>query len=437
MLKSLKSRFPKSPLLILEAVMFILLTDIMGLEKIRYGIDSFMKSDLSVHNGKRTALLSNYSAMNSELKRTIDLLGHCKELNLTTLLAPEHGINGNYQAGENVPMYIDKNTGLPVISLYDQTSGQNAGLPKDLDERMRNFDTSEEGKKIDPEALENIDLIIMDLQDIGTRIYTYISTMGYLMEALAGTDKELIILDRPNPITGSRFEGPVLQYPDYSSFVGFYSIPVRHGLTVGELALMFNDKLYSNKTRISIEKTVNWEREMWFDHFGANWVNPSPNIPSLNTAIVYPGMVFLEGTNLSEGRGTTTPFEIFGAPWLDGYTLSGELGKKDLKGVVFQDIVFRPLFSKYSGKNCRGIRMLISDRDQFSPFVTMLHILSAIEEIQPGKLIIYDKYFNKIAGNSAITAMLLNGEKPDRIIESCGKSLSEFKSDCKKYLLYD
>ncbi len=176
---------------------------------------------------------------------------------------------------------------------------------------------------------------------------------------------------------------------------------------------------------------------MWFDHFGANWVSPSPNMPTLNTAIVYPGMVFLEGTNLSEGRGTTTPFELFGAPWLDGYTLSEELNRRDLKGVVFQDIVFRPVFSKYSGKDCRGIRMIISDRDNFSPFRTMVQILTAIEELQPGKLIFYDNYFNKIAGNSAITAMLLNGEKPDQIVDSYGKGLSEFRQNCKEYFLYD
>ncbi len=417
--------------------MIILFRANMEQEKIRFGIDSFMSYNVSVHKGKRAALLSNYSATDSKLRRTIDLLSRKKDLKLTTLLAPEHGIHGNYQAGQNVPEYIDRNTGLPVISLYDQSTEQSKILPDDIDERMRSFDTSDSGKKISPDALENIDLIILDLQDIGTRIYTYISTMGYLMEVLAGTDKELLILDRPNPITGTRFEGPVLQFPEYSSFIGFYSIPVRHGLTIGELALMFNDKLYSNKVRIHIVKTVNWKREMWFDNFGANWVNPSPNIPTLKTATVYPGMVFLEGTNLSEGRGTTTPFELFGAPWLDGYNLSEELNKKDINGVFFQDIVFSPVFSKYSGKDCQGIRIHISDRDKFAPFRTMLHILTTIEELQPGKLIIYDKYFNKMVGNSAITAMLLNGEKPDQITGSFEKGLSEFRQDCKKYFLYE
>ncbi len=417
--------------------MTILFTEIMEQKKIRFGIDSFFKSDLSIYKGKRAALLSNYSASNSDLERTIDLLVSCKDIKITSLLAPEHGIYGNYQAGENVPLYTDRNTGLPVISLYDQSTGQSTILPDDMDERMRNFDTSDSGKKISPEALKNIDLVIFDLIDIGTRIYTYISTMGYLMEALSGTDKELLILDRPNPLTGTRFEGPVLQYPEYSSFVGFYSIPVRHGLTIGELALMFNDKLFSNKVRIHVEKCLNWEREMWFDKYGANWVSPSPNMPTLNTAVVYPGLVFLEGTNLSEGRGTTTPFELFGSPWLDGIALSEELNKKELNGVIFKDTVFKPVFSKYSGMDCRGVRIFITDRDIFAPFNTMLHILSAIEEIHPGKLIIYTEYFNKIAGNSTITAMLLAGEKPYKISESYGRDLAEFKLNCKKYLLYD
>ncbi|MEN8221899.1 MAG: DUF1343 domain-containing protein [Acidobacteriota bacterium] len=408
----------------------------MKQKKIRYGIDSFVNTNLSVHRNKRVALLSNYSATDSGLNLTIKLLSNCNDLNLTTLLAPEHGLTGKYQAGENVPEYIDRRTGLPVISLYDQTSDISSGLPENIDERMRNFDTSEAGKKIDPDILENIDLIILDIQDIGTRIYTYISTMGYLMEALAGTGKELLILDRPNPITGTRFEGPVLQYPEFFSFVGFYSIPVRHGMTIGELALMFNDKLYSNKVRISIEKTVNWKRDMWLDHFGANWISPSPNMPTLNTAAVYPGMVFLEGTNISEGRGTTTPFEQFGAPWLDGYSLSEELNKKKMSGVIFHETVFRPVFSKYSGTDCSGVKILVSDREKFSPFKTMLQVLSTIEELQPGKLVIYDKYFNKIAGNSTIAAMLLNGEKPEQIIRSYEKDLSEFKKYCKKYYLY-
>ncbi len=207
----------------------------MSEKRVKPGVEKFLSSDLSQLKGKKIALVSNYSATDSSLIPTIELLNNSKDLDISILLSPEHGLWGKFQAGENVPEQNDKRTGLPVLSLYDQSIPSSADLPEDIDKRMRIFDISDSGKKINKIALENIDTIILDLQDVGTRIYTYISTMGYLMESLSGTDKELIIFDRPNPITGKYIEGPVLEYPNYSSFVGFYSIPVRHGMTMVNL----------------------------------------------------------------------------------------------------------------------------------------------------------------------------------------------------------
>lgn len=409
----------------------------MSTKKVIPGSEVFLNSDLSYLKKKNIALVSNYSAVDSSLIPTIELLNNSQELNISTLLAPEHGLWGNFQAGENVPLQKDKRTGLPVLSLYDQSAPGSINLPDNTDERMRTFDVSDSGKKIDKTVLKNIDTIILDLQDVGTRIYTYISTMGYLMGSISGTDIELIILDRPNPITGGDIEGPILEYPEYSSFVGFYSIPVRHGMTIGELALMFNSEIYSNNVRLLVVGSENWKREMWFDQTGLEWVKPSPNLPALTSATVYPGMVFLEGTNLSEGRGSVNPFEIFGAPWIKGVVISEELNRKNLKGVKFGEISFRPAFSKYSGEDCSGVRIFITDRNEYSPFETMLNILSVIKEIYPDDLIIHKEYFNMIAGNSWISQKIDKGSNVKSIMNSYQDGLSEFFEYRKKYLLYD
>jgi len=187
--------------------------------------------------------------------------------------------------------------------------------------------------------------------DVGTRIYTYISTMAYAMEACAQNKIEFIVLDRPNPINGLAVEGPILEYPQYSSFVGLYPIPIRHGLTAGELAKLFNQKYLKKKVSLQVIPMQGWQRKMWYDQTGLPWVSPSPNMPTLTTATVYPGQVFLEGTNVSEGRGTTKPFELFGAPWIDGYELTKRLNSLLLPGAAFREAWFTPTFSKWRCSN--------------------------------------------------------------------------------------
>jgi len=287
------------------------------------GIDVFIDSYLYLVKGKRVGLITNPTGTNKDLESTVELLRE-KGVNLVALYGPEHGIRGNAQAGEYVPFYIDDKYNLPVYSLYGQNLIQPENVIENIDTYMTTFDiTSDEKVPLD-NMLKDIDVMIIDIQDVGTRVYTYIATMAYAMKAAAKNGKSFIVLDRPNPISG-KLEGPVLEYPTFSSFIGLYPIPMRHGMTIGELAWLFNEKYLNKKVKLTVIPMKGWERYIWFSSTGIPWVMPSPNMPTLDTAIVYVGQVLLEGTNVSEGRGTTKPFEIFGAPWIDGYVLAKRL----------------------------------------------------------------------------------------------------------------
>ena len=246
-------------------------------------------------------------------------------MKLVALYGPEHGVRGNAQAGEYVPFYFDEHFKLPVFSLYGQTHKPPADMMTNIDEYMRSFDTKHEGKQVEAGMMQSVDVMVFDLQDVGTRVYTYIATMAYAMQAAADADIPFIVLDRPNPINGVAMEGPILEYPQHSSFIGLYPIPLRHGMTAGELAQLFNAKFLTKKCQLTVVPMENWTRDEWFDETSLPWVLPSPNLPTLESATVYPGQVMMEGTNLSEGRGTTKPFEMFGAPWIDGFVLAKKL----------------------------------------------------------------------------------------------------------------
>jgi uncharacterized protein YbbC (DUF1343 family) len=255
--------------------------------------------------------------------------------------------------------FRDKKTGLPVYSLYGRT------------------------RKPSPKMLANIDVMIIDLQDVGARYYTFIWTMALVMEACQEMNKAVVVLDRPNPITGCHVEGPVLR-PEFASFVGLHRLPVRHGMTIGEIGLYLKDAYYPNLDFMVIPMQ-GWRRDMWFDHTGLPWVLPSPNMPTWETATVYPGMCLLEGTNLSEGRGTTRPFEIFGAPFIDPELLLTRLRDHRLPGVIFRPLHFLPTFQKHAGTICGGAQIHIADRERFMPFKTATAILKTVYELFPGK----------------------------------------------------
>ena len=401
------------------------------------GLDVFLKNHLALVKGKRVGLVTNPTGVDRELQNIVDLFLSHLDINIVALYGPEHGVRGNAQAGQYVPFYMDEIYKIPVFSLYGQSLKPDPGMLKNMDEYMRTFDTSDTGKFPDSTMKGSLDLMIFDIQDIGTRIYTYIATMAYSMQACADANIPFIVLDRPNPINGLVMEGPILEFPEFSSFVGVYPIPVRHGLTPGELALMFNDRFFETKVDLTVIPLAGWKRNMWFDETGLSWVIPSPNMPALKTATVYPGQVFLEGTNISEGRGTTKPFEFFGAPWIDGHKLSQKLNILELPGVTFREAWFTPTFSKYQGELCGGCQIHVINRSIFRSFSATLFIIQTIRELYPDQLIFHEKYFDRIMGTSSVREALEAGKPVPEIISDCSGGLINFRELRKPYLLYD
>jgi len=410
-------------------------------KKVRLGIEVFLEEHLDLAEGKRVGLITNPTGVNSRLETNVELFYKNPKINLVALYGPEHGVRGNSQAGEYVPFYIDTRYdipefSIPVFSLYGQSLKPPKGMFRDIDEYMRSFDTQELGKIPELSMVESIDVLIFDIQDVGTRIYTYVATMAYCMEASAESEIEFIVLDRPNPINGISMEGPLLQYPEYSSFVGLYPLPVRHGMTVGELAGYFNDEFLGKKAKLTVIPMQGWKREMWHDETSLPWIIPSPNMPTLDTATVYPGQVFLEGTNVSEGRGTTMPFELFGAPWIDGYRLTKELNGLNLTGVKFREAWFTPTFSKYKSELCGGAQIHVYDRSQYKSFDTSLFIIKTIREIYSGDFKFHPEYFDKIMGTPKIREAIENGTAINDITESYKEELNSFSKLREPYLLY-
>ena len=408
---------------------------------LRLGIEVFLEKNLDLVRGKQVGLVTNPTGVSSRLQSSVDLFFENPEINLVALYGPEHGVRGNAQAGEYVPFYMDTRPdipdySIPVFSLYGQSLRPVKGMFKDIDEYMRSFDTQKEGKVPELSMLKSIDVLVFDIQDVGTRIYTYVATMAYCMEVCAENDIEFIVLDRPNPINGLIMEGPLLEYPEYSSFVGLYPVPVRHGMTIGELAFYFNDKFLEKKAELTVIPLEGWKRKMWYDETSLPWVIPSPNMPALSTAMVYPGQVFLEGTNISEGRGTTRPFELIGAPWIDGRRLTEELNRLDLAGVRFREAWFTPTFSKYQGELCGGTQIHVVDRDQYRPFAAALHIIERVMTLYPGSFKFHDDYFDKIMGTSRVRESLKEGVGVEQIIQSLNPGIDNFSISRKPYLLY-
>jgi len=405
--------------------------------KVKPGLEVFFKKHLDLVRDKKIGLVTNPTGIDRNLNSNVDLLFTHKETDLTALYGPEHGINGEAQAGEGVPFSRENKFGLPVYSLYGQV--QKPSYPKeenDIDAHMRSYDILMDGKIPQGNMLQDIEVLIFDIQDIGTRIYTYIATMALCMQICAKKGIEFIVLDRPNPINGIVMEGPVLDYPRFSSFVGLYPIPVRHGMTIGELAVLFNENFMQSRVDLKVIPMENWERQMWFKDTGLPWINPSPNIPRPETAMVYPGQVFLEGTNLSEGRGTTLPFEIFGAPWINADTVCRKLNGKELPGVVFRAIWFYPFYSKHRSTLCGGAQVHIQDRNEYLPFLTAMTVLSAARELYTDKLDFFPEYFDKIMGTDKVRPALLAQKPVPEILGQFYQGIQDFKEERKAYLLY-
>ncbi|WP_339147485.1 MULTISPECIES: DUF1343 domain-containing protein [unclassified Sutcliffiella] len=385
-------------------------------KKFELGVEVLLKEEKHLIEGKRVGLITNPTGVDQELNSIVDTLHNDPDTELTALYGPEHGVRGDAQAGQYVDFYIDEKTGLPVYSLYGPT------------------------RKPTPEMLEDIDVLLFDIQDVGTRFYTYIYTMAYAMEAAQENDIPIVVLDRPNPLSGLKVEGPVLDMK-YASFVGNYAIPLRHGMTVGELAKLFNEE-FGIGADLTVVEMNGWKRNMYYDDTPLEFVMPSPNMPTLETALVYPGGALIEGTNVSEGRGTTKPFELIGAPFMNADDVATELNNLKLSGVTFRAASFTPTFSKHAGSLSHGIQIHITDRDTFKPVETGLHIVKTIHDMYPEDFQFRAEnsagisFFDNLIGNSWIRKGIEEGRSVEDLVSQWQGDLSEFNKVRKQYLIY-
>ncbi len=370
------------------------------------GIDVLEKNNFKELNGLKIGLVTNHTGRNLSGKQTIDVLKNAPNIKLVALFAPEHGIRG--QADEKISDSIDEKTGLPIYSLYGEMR-----RPK-------------------PEHLKNLDAIVFDIQDIGVRFYTYETTLLNVLEEAAKTKIPVFVLDRTNPIGGLSIEGATAD-ADKLSFVVSHNVPVRHGLTIGELAQMMNAEKKIGAD-LKIVKVENWQRSMWFDQTSQTWTNPSPNMRSLTEATLYPGIGLLETTNLSVGRGTDTPFEVIGAPWLDGQKLAAYLNGRNLSGVRFVPIRYTPKASVYSNQELGGINIIITNRENFKPVRSGIEIAVALRKLFPNDWKIEN--YNRLLANTETFEKIKLGDSPEEIEKAWQKDLENFKSRRTQFLLY-
>ncbi|MDQ1590184.1 MAG: hypothetical protein QOG71_811 [Pyrinomonadaceae bacterium] len=395
----------------------------MGLgekRKIKLGIEELLSKRGDLLRGARVGLICNQASVDHELRHSADLCRARDDFKLTALFGPQHGIRG--EAQDNMiesPHTFDAETGLPVYSLYSET--------REPTEAM----------------LEEIDAFVFDMQDVGCRIYTFVYTLANCMRAAQKYGKRVVVCDRPNPIGGEKVAGNILE-PEYASFVGQFPLPTRHGMTVCELAKMFRER-WDIDCELELVLMDGWTRELWFDQTDAVWVLPSPNIPTLDSATVFPGTVHLEGTQMSEGRGTTKPFELIGAPYIDPAAFRLELDSLDLPGVHFRACSFQPTFQKHAGSACGGVQIHVTDREQFEPVITGVATVKVAHDLYPDRFLwkqppyeyVYDKNpFDVITGTASLREALQRGDSLNVIRDSWAANLMGFMSERSKYLLY-
>jgi uncharacterized protein YbbC (DUF1343 family)/CubicO group peptidase (beta-lactamase class C family) len=371
------------------------------------GLDSLEASSFRELQGQRIGLITNHTGRNREGISTVELLRQAPDVQLTALFSPEHGFEGKLDVAK-IGDAQDATTGLKIHSLYGET------------------------RRPTPEMLADIDTVVFDIQDIGTRFYTYISTMGEAMKAAAEHRKRFVVLDRPNPIGGEQVDGPMLD-PGIESFVAFHSLPIRHGMTIGELARMFREEL-----KLDLELTVvpcrDWTRSQYWDATGLTWINPSPNMRSLNQAILYPGIGIIETTNVSVGRGTDTPFEVVGAPWIYGPALAQAMNALELPGVAFTPIEFTPTSSKHADTLCHGIQFAITDRSRFQSVPTGLALATTLHRLHADA---WDtKSLNRLLGNRSVCDAILDGTLNWKLDPRVQQGIFEFQQRRQLYLLY-
>ncbi|MBN2600552.1 MAG: DUF1343 domain-containing protein [Candidatus Marinimicrobia bacterium] len=388
---------------------------------VKTGLDILREQNFEQFAGKRIGIICNHTACDKTGEHIVDLFHESGQCLVTAIFSPEHGFRGLHADGQTINDEKDPKTGAMIYSLYGQTNRPTT------------------------EMLENVDILIYDIQDVGARFYTYITTMSLAMESAAKHGIPFVVIDRPNPIRGDITEGPVLDM-DFQSFVGSHPIPIRYGLTVGELAKWISGEIFNKNAvmvDLSVIQMVGWKRSLWYDQTDLPWISPSPNMTTHETAIVYPGFCLLEGTNLSEGRGTDKPFLKFGAPWIDSQQYTNALNALKLKGIRFRPITFTPVSipnvaykPKYESQLCGGVEIEIIDRDKLDPIVAMLIILEKTRDLYPeyftlrttiNRLYGSDKLVNSLSNGTPSVKTLVDGWKPD---------LDNFIKTSEKYHLY-
>lgn len=385
--------------------------------KVRPGIDVLLDREIHQLAGKRVGIVTNHTGTNSLLESTVDLLVRHPKVQVKALYAGEHGLRGDVPAGVHVETYADPATGLPVYSLYGETH------------------------KPTREMLEPVDTLVIDLQDAGVRFFTYTWTMAHCMEAAAETGRQVVVLDRPNPITGVRTEGGILK-PGFESFVGLYPVSTRHGLTSGEIARLINDR-YGIGCDLNVIPMDGWCRSMWWEETGLPLVPMSPNTDEMQMLLLYPGTCFFEGTNLSEGRGTTTPFQVFGAPWLDESRVIAELQRRNLPGVLFRPTFFTPWYHKHERTLCRGVQVHVTDRNALQPVALGAHLIDVCKRLHPEQFAWRDRAVDlirpieRLTGSDRLSRALDSGEPVGHVLAEWEDEARTFADVARAYHLYE
>ena len=389
--------------------------------RVRPGIEVLLDDRKQLLEGARVGAVVHPASVLPDLRHTADALSACGSLTLVSLFGPQHGARGEKQ--DNMiesEFYRDPETGLPVHSLYSDT------------------------RRPTEEMMRDIDLLLFDLQDAGARLYTFIQTMAYCMEACAAAGKRMIVADRPNPINGRDVEGDLLD-PAYRSFVGLFPVPMRHGMTVGELARLYNAE-FGIGCDLEVVPMDGWKRSMWYDQTGLPWVQPSPNLPTIDSAVVYPGTVLVEGTMLSEGRGTTRPFEYVGAPYIRPSELASHLNALGLPGVAFRPAYFEPTFQKWHGAMCGGVQLHVSDREVFEPYLAGIMILSTVRSMYPESFAWRrppDEYEHEklpieiLCGGRTIPDLIERAARAGEVRDSWRTDVEKFRASRVPHLLYE
>ena len=388
------------------------------------GLTILLSERSELVKGRSIGLITNHTGMDAQFRSNLTLFAEQPKMELAALFSPEHGIAGSAQAGIHITSTNNQSQQIPIHSLYGDTRDPTS------------------------EMLTGIDTLVYDIQDVGSRFYTYISTLFRSVRAAAANGVDFIVLDRPNPIRGDRVEGNQLQSP-FRSFVGETDLTIRHGMTVGELAYLCKTEIDSaarskpdqGSSQLDVVPMRGWKRTMWYDETELPWVPPSPNMPTIETATLYPGTCLLEGTNLSEGRGTTKPFEWIGAPWIDAERWADKLNDIALPGIHFRPIHFTPTFSKYADQPCHGVQVHVTDRDRIKPVDVGLYLIATAQRLYPDHFHFLQNggryFFDLLAGTDEVRLRLICGESPSTIVQSWESEVERFAEHRRPYLLYD